>query len=196
MPIPKDIIDQSLRSKVGEAAYAIVEKLTDAGYEAFWVGGAVRDMLSEEIPEDIDIATSAKPDEVAALFEKTDETSSKLGVVLVSLKGYIFEVATFREDHELSDGRFPESVTFTDRDNDAKRRDITINALYWNPISSELYDPFEGEKDLNEKLIRFIGNPVERIEHDALRLLRVIRFRGTYRWSVPSGNISGATRHI
>jgi poly(A) polymerase len=97
--------------------------------------------------------------------------------VLVRLKGLNMEVTTFREDDEASDGRHPESVVFGKRAQDAKRRDITVNALYWHPISRELYDPFDGEADLRERLIRFIGDPGIRIKHDALRLLRVIRFR-------------------
>jgi len=177
MPISNDIIDRTLGSKHGEQAYKVCETLLDKGFEAFWVGGCVRDMLLGLIPEEIDIATDATPEEVSGIFKKTDDTSAKLGSELVSLGGEVFDVITYRKDHELSDGRFPESVEFTDREGDAERRDITINAIYWNPISSELYDPFDGEKDVNEKLIRFIGDPEVRIEHDALRLLRVIRFR-------------------
>ncbi len=86
-------------------------------------------------------------------------------------------MTTFREEAEVSDGRFPESVAFTTRENDAKRRDISINALYFNPITSELWDPFDGQKDINERLVRIIGDANVRIQHDALRLLRVVRFR-------------------
>ncbi len=177
MPIAQDIIDRTLSSPQGEAGYSVAEKLLDAGFDAWFVGGCVRDMMLGGIPEDIDIATNAKPDDVSKLFKKSDESSAALGAIVVSEKGNLVEVTTYREEHELSDGRFPESVTFTDQEHDSKRRDITINALYWNPISSELLDPFDGEIDLNEKLVRFIGNPAERIKHDALRLLRVIRFR-------------------
>ena len=177
MPISKDIIDRTFHESQGEQAYRVCEILLDAGYEAWWVGGCVRDMLLEQIPKDIDIATSATPEEVAKLFPKCDETSAHLGSVLVSVKGEVFEVTTFREDATLSNGRHPESVTFTTREEDAKRRDITINAIYWNPISSELWDPFEGEKDLNEKLVRIIGDPAQRLQEDALRLLRIVRFR-------------------
>lgn len=177
MPLAQDIIDRTLRTHHGEQAYRICEILLDASFEAWWVGGCVRDMWLDHIPDDIDICTNAAPAEVAKLFPKSDESAANLGSVLVSKEGSVFEVTTFREDHELSNGRHPENVTFTTRENDAKRRDITINALYWNPISGELWDPFAGERDLNEKLIRFIGEPGERLEHDALRLLRVIRFR-------------------
>jgi len=177
MPISKDIIARTLGTSQGTQGYAVVEQLLDAGFEAWWVGGCVRDMCRGLIPDDIDIATNAHPHDIAKLFPKSDESAADLGAVIVSLKGEAFEVTTFREDHPVSDSRHPESVTFTDRKKDAERRDITINALYWNPISSELFDPYEGEKDLGEKLIRFIGDPEVRIQHDALRLLRVIRFR-------------------
>lgn len=177
MALPREIIDRTLRSAYGEQAYRICETLLDNSYEAWWVGGCVRDMLQGEIPEDIDIATNATPEEITKLFEKYDDTAAALGAVVVSQKGHMFELTTYRTDHELSDGRIPQSVEFTNREGDAKRRDFTINALYWNPISSELWDPYDGEKDLNESLIRFIGDPNVRIEHDSLRLLRAIRFR-------------------
>ncbi len=177
MPLAKEIIDATLRSPQGEAAYKILEKLTDAGYDTWFVGGGVRDMLMGHTPDDIDIGTEARPEEVAKVFPKTDMTSAPIGSVRVPANGHIFEVTTFREDDEASDGRHPESVTFGKRADDAARRDITVNALYWNPISRERYDPFKGEADLKERLVRFIGDPATRIKHDALRILRVVRFR-------------------
>jgi len=177
MPVAKDIIDRTLSSKHGEAGFRDCEQLLAAGFEAWWVGGSVRDMLFGEIPNDIDIATSAKPKNILKLFPKCDDSRADLGAVIVSLAGNTFELTTFREETDGSDGREPHSVTFTDRVQDAKRRDITINAMYWNPISRELWDPFDGQRDLHEKLIRIIGEPDVRIRHDALRLLRVIRFR-------------------
>ena len=156
----------------------MVETLLDAGHDAWWVGGGVRDMLMGLIPEDIDIATDAVPEKIEELFPKTDNASASLGSMLVSQEGHVFEVTTFREDDSASDGRHPESVKFADRkEKDALRRDFTVNCIFWNPISSELFDPYGGEIDLNEKLIRFIGKPEERIEHDALRMLRAVRFR-------------------
>jgi poly(A) polymerase len=135
-------------------------------------------MLLGTVPKDIDIATEALPDEVLSLLTNTVGSPGKaLGSVIVRLKGLNFEVTTFREDDEASDGRHPEAVVFGKRAQDAKRRDITINAIYFNPISREIYDPFHGEDDLTERLIRFIGEPSVRMKHDALRLLRVVRFR-------------------
>ncbi len=177
MSLSKEIIDRTLGSKLGEGGYRVCEMLLDAGYEAWWVGGCVRDMLMGKVPKDTDIATDAQPAEGTQLFPRCDESAAALGAIVLSHKGNTYEVTTYREEHELSDGRFPASVRFTDRKNDAKRRDFTVNAIYWNPISSELWDPFSGEIDLQEKLIRFIGNPQERIKHDALRLLRCVRFR-------------------
>ncbi|OIO52998.1 hypothetical protein AUJ46_06260 [Candidatus Peregrinibacteria bacterium CG1_02_54_53] len=178
MPLSKNIITKTLAEKQGEVAYRIVEQLTDQGFDTWWVGGSVREMLLGEIPVDIDIATEALPDQVRALFPNTvGSTGEQFGSVIVRIRGLNMEVTTFREDDEISDGRHPESVVFGKRKQDAARRDITINALYWNPISRELYDPFDGEADLSERLIRFIGDPTVRIRHDALRLLRVVRFR-------------------
>ncbi|MDD4287242.1 MAG: CCA tRNA nucleotidyltransferase [Candidatus Peribacteraceae bacterium] len=178
MSLSKDIITDTLATKQGEVAYQIVEKLTDAGFDTWWVGGGVRDMALGGFPIDIDIATEALPDQVRALFPNTvGSTGEQFGSVIVRIRGLNMEVTTFREDDEISDGRHPESVVFGKREQDAKRRDITINALYWNPISRELYDPFDGEADLKERLIRFIGDPAVRIRHDALRLLRAVRFR-------------------
>lgn len=177
MPLSKDIIDRTLATPYGEKAYRIVEELTDRGFEAWWVGGCVRDMLQGRIPVDIDIATSTTPEQLASVFPKVDAASAALGSVRVRLGRSSFEVTTFREDDEASDGRHPESVAFGTREQDAQRRDFTINALYVHPISRELFDPFGGEADLRERLIRFIGQPAIRIRHDALRLLRAVRFR-------------------
>ena len=177
MPIKKDIAEQTLASPHGTQAYHIVETLTDSRFEAWWVGGGVRDMLLGDIPKDIDIGTNAKPEEIVKLFPKCDLEHAAFGSVRISEGGHMFEVTTFREDDQVSNGRHPESVVFSTKEKDADRRDITINALYWHPISRELFDPHGGEKDLSERLIRIIGDPKVRIKHDALRLLRVIRFR-------------------
>ncbi|MBP9751067.1 MAG: CCA tRNA nucleotidyltransferase [Candidatus Peribacteraceae bacterium] len=177
MPLSREIIDRTLASPQGEGAYAVCEALLDAGHEAWWVGGAVRDMLLGAIPEDIDIATSATPEQVRAIFPEADLSAAALGAAKVEKRGRTFELTTFRTEDEASDGRRPETVTFGSRDDDAARRDFTVNCLYWQPISRELSDSYAGEKDLSERLVRFIGEPVVRIRHDALRLLRAIRLR-------------------
>ena len=155
----------------------MVERLTDAGFDTWWVGGAVRDMLQGNIPTDIDIATAATPDQIRVLFPDSASMPNELGSLRVPMGTFTFEVTTFREEDAVSDGRHPQSVVFSTREKDAARRDFTINALYFHPISRALFDPFAGEADLKETLIRFIGNPALRIKHDALRLLRAVRFR-------------------
>lgn len=177
VPLLQSTINRTLATRYAEKAYRVVEQLTDAGFEAWWVGGGVRDMLQEAIPHDIDIATSALPDQIAKLFKASYDASQNLGSVRIPVGNDEFEVTTFREDDEASDGRHPEAVVFGTREQDGKRRDFTINAIYFHPISRELYDPFGGEADLKEKLIRFIGEPGIRIKHDALRILRAVRFR-------------------
>lgn len=177
VPLSRSIIDKTLRATHGEAAYKIVETLLDAGHDAWWVGGCVRDMLQGIVPADIDIASDALPEAVRALFPKSASWPEKHGSTRVPLAGELFEVTTFREDDEASDGRHPESIRFANREKDAARRDFTVNAMYFQPISGALYDPFDGEADLEEKLIRFVGDPATRIRHDALRILRAVRFR-------------------
>ncbi|TSC57582.1 MAG: Uncharacterized protein Greene041619_1098 [Candidatus Peregrinibacteria bacterium Greene0416_19] len=180
MPLSKEIIGTTLETAKGERGYKVVERLTDAGHEAWWVGGAVRDMLQERVPTDIDIATSALPEQMLVLFPRANGAAAALGSIRVSLGHDTFELTTFREDDEASDGRHPESVAFTpDRSKDALRRDFTVNALYWHPISRELFDPSGGEADLHEKLVRFVGDPAVRIKHDTLRMLRAVRVRAT-----------------
>ncbi|MSR87144.1 CCA tRNA nucleotidyltransferase [Candidatus Peribacteria bacterium] len=177
MPLSKDIIAKTLASPHGGRAYKIVETLHDASFDTWWVGGAVRDMLQGHIPADIDIATEATPEQVGKLFTRSKEEGGQLGSTRVLLGDDIFEITTFREDDEASDGRHPEAVVFGNRQQDAKRRDFSVNAMYWNPISQELFDPMLGESDLKENLVRFIGDPPTRIKHDALRILRAVRFR-------------------
>ena len=177
MPIARDIIDRTIASTLGEAGYEVVVMLTDAGHEAWWVGGGVRDMLLGKLPNDIDIATSAMPADVVKLFPKSDDSASALGAVVVSHKGMRFEITTFRQDDAASDGRHPESVKFGTRQEDSVRRDLTVNAVYWHPVTVELFDPHGGEMDVKELLIKFIGDAEQRIRHDALRSLRAIRFR-------------------
>ncbi|MBI2635847.1 CCA tRNA nucleotidyltransferase [Candidatus Peregrinibacteria bacterium] len=177
MPPSKDIIARTLASSHGERAYKIVEKLTEAGFDTWWVGGCVRDMLQERVPMDIDIATEALPEQVGRLFRRSKEEGGRFGGVRVLLGDDVFEITTFREDDEASDGRHPEAVAFGTRRQDAGRRDFTVNAMYFHPISLEFFDPCGGEADLKERLIRLIGDPAVRIKHDALRILRAVRFR-------------------
>ena len=177
MPLLSEIIDRVLDTPHGETAFKVTEIFHDAGEECWWIGGSTRDMFLGKIPKEIDMATSARPATIQRLFPKNDASAAALGTVVVSLHGHTFEVTTFREDDTASDGRHPQSVRFGDRGADARRRDATVNAIYWNPISREVFDPCGGEEDMKERLVRFIGDPIVRIRHDALRLLRMVRLR-------------------
>lgn len=163
---------QSLR----QAAERVARRLTDAGHEALFAGGCVRDVLLGETPKDFDLATSARPEEVLGLFPGGDEVGAHFGVILVREGGHQFEIATFRTDGPYLDGRHPENVTFTTSEEDAKRRDFTINGLFENPSTGEVLDHVGGRADLNAKIIRAIGDPQARFEEDSLRLLRAVRF--------------------
>ncbi len=177
MSMERNIADATLRTPYGEAAFKVVDILSDAGYDTWWVGGCVRDMLQGYVPKDIDIATTADPNQVLACFEKGKEVPRPLGSVRIKQGKYTFEVTTFRKESNVSDGRIPESIEYSNKEEDAARRDFTVNAMYFHPVSGELYDPFGGEADLKERLIRFVGDPVERIRHDALRIMRAVRIR-------------------
>ena len=157
-------------------ALRVATRLREAGHVAYFAGGAVRDHLLGKTPKDFDIATSARPEEVRALFPKSDAVGAHFGVIIVKAPGFATEVATFRTDGSYQDGRRPESVTFSTPEEDAKRRDFTINGLFQDPESSEIIDHVGGRNDLENGLIRAIGDSAARFQEDALRLLRAIRF--------------------
>lgn len=158
----------------------IIEKLRSHGHEAYWAGGCVRDILLGIEPRDYDIATSAKPDEIEDILEETKPVGKEFGVILVIEKGHAFEVATFRSDSGYSDGRRPDAVLFTDEKDDALRRDFTINGMFYDPIEDRVLDYVQGQKDIDAEIIRFIGNPHERILEDQLRILRAVRFKNNF----------------
>jgi len=159
-----------------ETATQVARKLIDSGHETFFAGGCVRDQLLELTPKDYDLATSATPEEVQALFPHTNAVGAHFGVILVKENKHHLEVATFRNDGSYKDGRRPESVTFTNAQEDAYRRDFTINGLFQNPLTGEVIDYVDGQSDLSAQVIRAIGDPSSRFQEDALRLLRAIRF--------------------
>lgn len=160
-----------------QTAVSIVQKLQNAGYEAYFAGGCVRDMLMEKEAKDIDIATSAKPDEIEALMEKTYPIGKQFGVILTEENGHHFEIATFRSDSASGDGRRPDAVFFTSAKEDAVRRDLTINGLFYDPVKNKVLDYVGGQDDMKNKIIRFIGEPHERVKEDHLRLFRGVRFK-------------------
>jgi len=159
-----------------ELALKTARTLREAGHVVYFAGGSVRDSLLGKDPKDYDVATSATPAEVQAIFPKSDAVGALFGVILVKEPGEAVEVATFRTDGSYSDGRHPESVTFSSPEEDAQRRDFTINGLFKDPFSDEIIDHVDGRADLEARVIRSIGNPKDRFEEDALRLLRAIRF--------------------
>jgi poly(A) polymerase len=157
-------------------AIKIIQTLNEHGFSAYFAGGCVRDMLMGLEPHDIDIATSATPDEVEKVFPRTIPVGKQFGVIVVLIGDEQFEVATFRTDGNYTDGRRPEGVTFSTPEEDAKRRDLTINGMFFNPLTNEVLDFVGGKEDIKNRTIRFIGNSHERIEEDRLRMLRAVRF--------------------
>lgn len=157
-------------------AKRLVERLRATGHEAFFAGGCVRDMLLGKEAHDIDIATSATPEEVQKLFPRTVAVGAQFGVIVVLEDDFEFQVATFRSDGAYKDGRHPESVSFTTAEGDAKRRDFTVNGLFYDPLDKRIIDHVGGEADLKAGILRCIGNPVERFTEDKLRLIRCVRF--------------------
>lgn len=162
--------------QVPQYAMDVLETLEQNGYEAWFAGGCVRDALMGIEPHDYDIASSASPAQVQALFEKTIDTGAKHGTITVMSHGMPVEVTTFRKEDQYTDHRHPEQVEFVRRiEEDLARRDFTINAMAWNPKHG-LLDPYGGRQDLDKKIIRAVGDPKKRFEEDALRMLRAWRF--------------------
>ncbi|MGA2028646.1 MAG: CCA tRNA nucleotidyltransferase [Verrucomicrobiota bacterium] len=157
-------------------AKKIVAKLQHAGFAAFWVGGCVRDFFLGREPQDFDIATDARPEQIEKLFKRTIGVGKKFGVMVVVENKHQFQVATFRAEADYQDGRRPTKVVFANAEADALRRDFTVNGLFYDSLTKKIRDWVGGEKDLRAKIIRTIGAPEERFAEDHLRLLRAIRF--------------------
>jgi len=159
-----------------QGAVNICNQLHEAGFEAVLAGGCVRDILLGRVPKDYDIATSAVPKEVQRVFPDSEAIGAAFGVILVKIPQGAYEIATFRKDGDYMDGRHPETVTFTSIEEDAHRRDFTVNALFFDPKTNDVIDYVGGLKDLDLRILRCVGNPDERFREDYLRLLRAIRF--------------------
>ena len=157
-------------------AIQIVSRLRAGGYLAYFAGGCVRDLLRGVAAQDFDIATSATPAEVQRLFPKTIPVGAAFGVVLVMEGGGQFEVATFRSDGAYLDGRHPSAVRFGSPEEDAQRRDFTVNGLFLDPVTGQILDFVGGRADIERRVIRCIGEPRQRFSEDKLRLLRCVRF--------------------
>ena len=159
--------EKTKNSEIYINAVKIIEILSDAGFESYIVGGAVRDLLIEKNPKEYDICTSATPNEINKIFKKSKLVGQSFGVSIVLQDKYAFEIATFREDFDYLDGRHPDKVKYTKNvEHDVKRRDFTVNGLLFDPIANEIIDHCNGLLDLKNKIIRTIGDPFERFSED------------------------------
>jgi tRNA nucleotidyltransferase (CCA-adding enzyme) len=184
-----------MKIEMPAAAKQIIEKLNKNGYEAYIVGGCVRDSLLGKTPHDWDITTSAMPEEVKTLFGRTIDTGIQHGTVTIMVKQEGYEVTTYRVDGEYRDHRRPESVTFTrSLEEDLKRRDFTINAMAYNDETG-VVDLFHGIEDLKQGIIRCVGNPHDRFDEDALRILRAVRFAAQLGFQIEPETEAAITAH-
>jgi poly(A) polymerase len=172
-----------------DKAVAIVKRLRQEGFESYLAGGCVRDLLLNKAPQDYDIATSARPEDVQRIFPRTIPVGAQFGVILVMLDGHSFEVASFRFDGPYIDGRRPSQVRYGTLQEDIFRRDFTINGLVYDPIEDRLIDLIGGKKDLERRCIRAIGNPRERFDEDRLRMVRAIRFAASLNFEIDSATM-------
>lgn len=178
------------------AALGVFIRLTKAGFETWFVGGCVRDAFLHAEDEstassvDFDLASSASPAEISELFDNVVEVGSSFGVIRVIIEDEVIEVAQFRRDGTYSDGRHPDFVVRGTVEEDAARRDFTVNSLYCNPITGEILDPNDGVNDISNRILQFIGDPVQRINEDHLRILRAVRFACVHRLEMNDRTLS------
>lgn len=177
-----------------EAAEHIVRALWEAGHEAYFAGGCVRDRIMARTPKDFDVATAARPEEVQALFPRGQQVGEAFGVMLVRHAGHAIEVATFRTEGVYADGRHPSEVSFSDAEHDARRRDFTINGLFEDPRTGEIIDHVDGRADIRRRVVRAIGDPEARLCEDRLRMLRAVRFAAMLEFSIDSATADAIRR--
>ena len=179
-------------SPANRFAIEVVEQLRAHGFQALWAGGCVRDLFLGKPPSDYDVATDAVPEQVMKLFRKTVPVGISFGVVRVlgPVRGLEIEVATFRSDGRYLDGRRPEEVRFSSAQEDASRRDFSINGMFLDPLSGQIIDYVGGQNDLETGIIRAIGDPFKRFEEDKLRLLRAVRFAARFGFQVETETAS------
>lgn len=176
-------------------ALGLLETLKKHGHTAYFNGGSVRDRLLGKIPKDYDIASSATPDQVQKIFPRTVLVGAQFGVVVVVEGGENFEVATFRSEGNYQDGRHPGTVAFSTIEEDVKRRDFTVNGLYWDGYSEKPVDLVGGEADLAKRIIRTIGAPRDRFMEDHLRLLRAVRFAVQLGFEIEPATFAAVKEH-
>lgn len=196
---PSPAMDDSAQSSkplcLREDALAVVQRLQSAAHTAYFAGGCVRDLLLGLEPKDFDVATDAPPARVRELFSNTQAVGQAFGVILVHLGRSVIEVATFRDDGRYLDGRHPQSIRFASAEQDAQRRDFTINGLFLDPLSNRVIDYVNGQRDLGDHVLRAIGRPEERFEEDHLRLLRAVRFASRFNLTVEPHTARALSRH-
>lgn len=168
----------------------IILRLQGAGRRAFVAGGAVRDLFLGVSPKDFDLVSEASPEEIASLFPKTLDVGKQFGIMVVVTDAGPVEIARFRTDGAYTDGRHPTEVSFTNPEEDAKRRDFTINALFYDPAAGEVIDYVNGLPDIEARIIRCVGDPAARFQEDALRMLRTIRFQAQLDFQLGPGIVS------
>ncbi|PQP82279.1 CCA tRNA nucleotidyltransferase [Paenibacillus sp. PCH8] len=172
----------------------VLTKLNERGYQAYWVGGCVRDELLGRVVDDMDITTSASPQQVMELFDDCIPTGLQHGTVTVRSGGYYFEVTTFRTESEYQDNRRPATVQFVqDIKEDLERRDFTMNALAMD-VTGTMVDPFGGQTDIKEERVRCVGSAMERFGEDALRMLRCVRFASVFNFKIVHNTWKGLVR--
>ena len=171
-------------SSAGESAVFIVKRLRREGYEAYLAGGCVRDMLLGKEPQDYDIATAARPEDIQRVFPETIPVGAQFGVILVVIDGAPFEVASFRHDGPYLDGRHPSHVRYGSLEEDVRRRDFTINGMIYDPVDDRVIDLVGGQNDLERRIIRAIGNPQARFAEDRLRMIRALRFAAGLKFAI------------
>ncbi|MCH9630581.1 MAG: CCA-adding enzyme [Chlamydiia bacterium] len=167
-----------------EAACSVIQKLKNKGHIAFFAGGWVRDFLMDHTSDDIDIATDANVETVQSIFEKTIPVGIQFGIVIVVEGKHHFEVATFRKDCGYEDGRRPIGIEKASPEEDASRRDFTINGMFYDPLTETLYDYTKGQEDIQNKAIRAIGNPHQRFIEDRLRMIRAARYACRFSFTI------------
>ncbi len=173
----------------------IVDTLAKAGFTAYYAGGWVRDLLLNHPSDDIDIATNAPPETIQALFPHTVPVGIAFGIIIVIIEGHQYEVATFRQDLDYKDGRRPSRIEFATAVEDAKRRDFTINGMFYDPLTEEIFDYVGGRADLEAKIIRAIGNPHERIKEDRLRMIRAVRLACRFNFHIEEATEKAIRAH-
>lgn len=180
-----------------KTAREIAARLRKEGHIAYFAGGCVRDIVRGVAPKDFDIATDARPETVQQLFPRTYAVGAHFGVIIVLESDFQFEVATFRSDEAYLDGRHPSAVHFSSPEEDARRRDFTINGMFYDPVAEEVIDFVGGRADIDGKLVRAIGDPAQRFAEDRLRMLRAVRFATVLDYTIDNQTwdalVAGAT---